>query len=88
MIISVVVGVLIPRGVRIASGCDGSPEVTRVGAGSTVRAFLQSSGRVSAGQPGAGRAVSRARAASACSASAVNGAVVARCSSRRRPVSA
>jgi hypothetical protein len=32
-----VVGVLVPRGVRLAGGCDGSPEVARVGAGSTVR---------------------------------------------------
>ena len=40
MIISAVVGVLVPRGVRIALGCDGSPEVTRVGAGSTGRSVL------------------------------------------------
>src|SRR3982751_1889011 len=32
-----VVGVLVPRGLRMASGCDGSPEIARVGAGSTGR---------------------------------------------------
>ena len=62
-----------------------------MGAGSTVRSVLQSSGRESAGQPGAGiagRMASRWRPARACSARAVNGAVAARCSSRRRPVRA
>src|SRR3954454_23850973 len=91
MIISVIVGVLIPLGVRVANGCDGSSEVARVGAGSTVRWVLQSSGRGLFGQPGAGvagRMVSRSRAARACSASAVNGPVAAGCSHRRGPVRA
>jgi hypothetical protein len=37
MIIGLAVGVLCRVGVRIACGCDGSPEVARVGAGSTRR---------------------------------------------------
>jgi hypothetical protein len=76
----------------MASGWDGSSEVARVGAGFMVRRgprVLGSSGRGPIDQPGAGvpgRRVSRSRTVGACSASAVNEAVTARCSSRRRPV--
>src|SRR3954470_15962096 len=45
MIMWPVVGVLARRGRRLASGWDGSPEVARVGAGSTGRPVPGSSGR-------------------------------------------
>lgn len=57
MIIPMVVGGFGPRvGVRLACGCDGSAEVARMGAGSTVRSSLRSLGWM---RPGSARRWSR-----------------------------
>src|SRR3954447_18865483 len=57
MIVSGSSGFLSRVGVMLACGCDGSTEVARLGAGSTVRAFLRSSGRGSRRQLGGARGV-------------------------------